>query len=983
MVDFAHLRTHSTYSLSEGASSLEALVKRARDAGMPAFALTDRENLFGAMTFSKEASSKGIQPIVGCQFYIDYAPGKRGNILLLAQNATGYGNLCYLLRSVSEAKTEDVTTSAPSQSLDPDTLREHSDGIILLTGGGTDGLLPQLAVLEDGMVSETYQWLLSVFGDRLYIEICRNDNPTDDEARIEDVLIDLAHGGAGAVQCDDGEIRSEAPLVATTDIWYATPDRHDAWNLLSAVVGKSSVTMDGDSITSGSRVLHHMRTPEEMAELFRDLPEAFDNAAHIAQRCSFMVKGRAPILPPFPCEPGRTEAQELAGQAREGLRKRLEKAKILGDDQDAYWKRIDYELGVIERMGFPGYFLIVSDFIKWAKANEIPVGPGRGSGAGSVVAWALTITDLNPLSFNLLFERFLNPDRISMPDFDIDFCQDRREEVRDYVYKRYGSDKVALISTFGYIKSKTALKDVQRILVHDQLGAVSFSEVNDLTRSIPKKEEGADPMGLDEAYRKDPNFKTQIDGSPKLRMLFDQAKKIEGLIRTSGSHAAGVVIGDRPLEDLVPISYDAKAGIAVAGFDMKGVEAAGLVKFDFLGLTTLSVMKLTTNYIKEARGIDLDLELIPLQDTAVYEKLALGDCTGVFQFESEGMRDVMRKIKPTCFEDLIAIVALYRPGPMDYIPDFAARKAGRQEFAYPGGAERTQAFLSETYGIMVYQEQVMQVAQSVAGYSLGGADLLRRAMGKKDAKEMARQRRIFVHGDESTTPPVPGAIKLGMTETAAEALFEDILPFANYGFNKSHAAAYAWIGYQTAWLKTHYPAEYLSALMSYYDDADRLTRIKNELDAMGVPLLPPDVNRSHQRFSPEAHKQATGGFAVRFGLSAIKQISGASANLIDERSSNGDFKSLEDFHKRVGNRFNKAHYEHLAQAGAFDSLSNNRRQAAEALAWLAARKDKAWPQLPSPRTSWSWRSGATASSANTRVSAFTSTATRLIPMCRA
>ena len=949
MSEFAHLRVHSTFSLSEGASKVDALVKRARQVGVPAMSLTDRDNLFGAMEFSKEATYAGIQPLVGCQLYIEYAPGKRGNVVLLAQDDEGYANLCALLRSVSEpVEGPGGRIVAPEHmTLHPEELQARSAGLILLTGGGTDGLLPLMAGLPqtDGMdqAGEMYRWLLSVFGDRLYVEICRNGAPAQEQADTEDKLIALAMGGTDPVDCADGIQRSQAPLVATSDVWYASEDRHDAWRLLSAVVNKSSIAMDGDQIMGDDGVRYHLRPADEMEELFDDLPEAFANAANVARRCAFSVQGRKPILPAFPCEGGRTESEELREQAREGLEARLEKAGIGEDRAGPYRERLDYELRVIENMGFPGYFLIVSDFIKWAKAHDIPVGPGRGSGAGSIVAWGLTITDLDPLEFNLLFERFLNPDRISMPDFDIDFCQDRRGEVRDYVKDKYGADRVALIATFGFIKSKTALTDLQRILVHEQLGTVSFSEVKELTKSIPSKEEGAEPMELTEAYEKDQGFRDRIDGSDKLRVLFEQGLKIEGLIRSSGAHAAGVIIGDRPLDELVPITFDADAGMPVAGFNMKGVEAAGLVKFDFLGLTTLSVMRLAQDYIREFRGIDLDLATIPRDDPEVYARLAEGHCTGVFQFEGGGMRKVMRKIMPTRFEDLIAIVALFRPGPMAYIDDYASRKNG-MEFEYPGGAERTQSCLEETFGIMVYQEQVMQVAQNVSGYSLGGADLLRRAMGKKDAKEMARQQKIFVHGDDNASPPVAGAIRRGMSEKDAEQLFRDILPFANYGFNKSHAAAYAWIGYQTAWLKTHYPAEYFSALMSYYTDKpEKLELIKDELDSLGVPLLPPDINHSYPRFRPETLARAKGGLAVRFGLAAIKSISGEGANLVDLREKDGPFASLEEFHRRAGSRYNKAHYTRLAEAGAFDTLSQitSRHQASDAMGWLASVKDKA------------------------------------------
>ena len=1003
---FAHLRVHSTFSLSEGASKVDALVARARATGIPALALTDRNNLFGAMVFSKEASSKGVQPLVGCQLSIEWADGKRGNVLLLAQDAAGYGNLCAILGSVSAPRPgKDGKPSVPLHPvIDPDTLRDRAAGLLLLTGGGTDGLLPQLVAKADGTAEETFGWLLSVFGDRLYVEICRNGPPTAEGAATEDALIALACGSAGDVACWDGIRRSEAPLVATSDIWYATPDRHEAWVLLGAVVNKTTVTMDGDTIVGAGQACHHMRTAAEMRDLFDDLPEAYANAANVAARCSFLVKGRKPILPPFACGAGRTEVDELRAQAKAGLEARLAKAGISGPEASRHWDRLTYELGVIETMGFPGYFLIVSDFIKWAKSQDIPVGPGRGSGAGSIVAWALTITDLDPLEFNLLFERFLNPERVSMPDFDIDFCQDRREEVRDYVKRKYGADKVALIATFGYIKSKTALTDMQRILVHQQHGTVGFNEVKELTKSIPKKEDSPDPMGLEEAYLKAADFRGRVDKSEKLLVLYNQARRVEGLIRTSGAHAAGVVIGDRPLDELVPVTYDPVAAMPVAGYDMKGVEAAGLVKFDFLGLTTLSVLHLALRYVREFRGEDLDLSVIPRDDAEVFQRLSDGQCTGVFQFEGEGMRKVMRQIRPTRFEDLIAIVALFRPGPMAYIDTYAARKQGHEEFEYPGDQDLTRPFLEETYGIMVYQEQVMQVAQTCAGYSLGGADLLRRAIGKKIAAEMTAQERIFVDGatagfveiamdnaslykvhrrarlhvgetdglltaeeiqagdftpvlsglQPSRQPPSGGGqgaagkisrlrvLDDGMSGQKAKDLFADVEKFSGYGFNKSHAAAYAWIGYQTAWMKTHYPAEYLSALMTYYTDKpDRLALIKDELEALGVPLLPPDANNSHGLFRPEQSPKARGGLAVRFGLAAIKQISGAGADLAAERSANGPFISLEDFFLRTGARFNKGQYERLAEAGAFDGLGCSRRAGAEVLGWLASHKSTA------------------------------------------
>jgi DNA polymerase-3 subunit alpha len=959
MPEFVHLRVHSDFSLSEGASKIEDIIGAAKEVGFPAMALTDKDNLFGAMDFSKKASSYGIQPIIGCHLHTSIGDGKLASFILLAKNEAGYKNLCAINLvahdPVPDGKGEAQTPEFPTVPIE--TLSDYADGLILLTGGGKDGLLPSLAARSPEEAAQAYQWLLSVFGDRLYVEICRNRAPTEAEAAVEDILIDLAYGAAGPVDCADGMPRAAAPLVATTDVWYATPDRHEAWHLLKAVESKTAITMDGDNLVGIDRTLHHLRSAEDMANLFADLPEAVANTVNVAMRCAYMVKGRKPILPPFACGEGRNEADELTHQAVEGLAHRLRTNVFTPEMDDAareeaakpYHERLEYELSVIKNMGFPGYFLIVSDFIKWAKANDIPVGPGRGSGAGSIVAWALTITDLDPLRYGLLFERFLNPERVSMPDFDVDFCQDRRGEVIQYVRKKYGNDHVSMIATFGLIKAAGALKDAGRVIIHEQHGTYGFGDINDLTKLIPKKlpdpdgndhDDEEDTSLLAQTYRGAPEFRDHIDNSEKLRILFEQAKRIEGLARNFSTHAAGVVIGDRPLKEYVPVTWDPKAGMPVCSFNMKGTEGAGLVKFDFLGLTTLSVCHKTLGFISKFKGKTIDLALIPRDDQDVYRLFAEGKTTGIFQFEGGGMRRVLRQVKPTRLEDLIAVNALYRPGPMDYIPLYAARKNGEVETEYPQPAERTRPFLEETYGIMVYQEQVMQVAQACAGYSLGGADLLRRAMGKKIKEEMDKQREIFINGDKEAKPPVPGAVALGMDPKVASALFDDIAKFAGYGFNKSHAAAYAWIAYQTMWLKWHYPVEFFSALMSYNtDDPEKLSLIKDELDELCIPLLPPDINNSYADFRPEPTDKGRDGHAVRFGLTGIKGISGDQAELVAERDRGGRFTSVEDFYRRCP-VYKKDQMTRLAEAGAFDRIADARRQAAEVLAWLSARKEK-------------------------------------------
>ena len=824
-------------------------------------------------------------------------------------------------------------------SVSGEALADFSGDLILLTGAQADGLLPGLLRLPGDAAAESYSWLLSVFGDRLYVEICRSGGEGEAGSAIEAGLLDLAYGRrTRPVPCMDGIERSEAPLVATTEVWYATEDRHEPWLLLKAISDKKIVTITGDSIEDAGRARHHLRGTAEMRLLFADLPEAFENAANVARRCAFKVGKRKPILPPFECGADRTEEQELRHQAEVGLEERLLRPLNSGREPDYYRERLNYELAVIQGMGFPGYFLIVSDFIKWAKAAGIPVGPGRGSGAGSVVAWALTITDLDPLEFGLLFERFLNPERVSMPDFDIDFCEDRRSEVIEYVKGKYGSDLVAMIATFGKIKAKSALKDAGRVISHSTLGNFGFGEINDLTKVVP--DNPAEPKTLSQHYADAPEFREKIDSDPKYTVLMRRAIGIEGLVRQVSTHAAGVVIGDRPLHQLVPVHWSSKDSMPVVSFDLKSAEAAGLVKFDFLGLTTLSIIKLCLDYIREFRGTDVDISAIPRDDAAVYRRLGQGYCTGVFQLEgSTGMIDSVRMIDPVRLEDLIATVALYRPGPMDQIKHYADRKKGIESFGYPQPEEKTKPFLAETYGIMVYQEQVMQVAQACAGYSMGGADLLRRAMGKKDQAEMQRQRHTFAHGDEKAG--IPGAIKLGMDESTATDLFDQIAKFADYGFNKSHAAAYAWLAYQTAWLKVNYPAEFLAALMSYNTDKpEKLALIKDELDELGIPLLVPDINRSHARFRPEAHATAPGGLAVRFGLTAVKGISGTLSALVGERASGGDFATLEEFHRRAGAQFNKTGLEKLSEAGAFDGIAATRREAATVLGWLNDKRAK-------------------------------------------
>jgi len=896
---FVHLRVHSAYSLSEGAIRVKDLVKLCKSRAMPAVAVTDSGNLFGAMEFALAASGAGLQPIVGCTLtlkrqvddpHASKAPPPE-RVLLLVQDETGYRNL---LKLVSKSFLETPDDEEPHVGY-PD-LERWSQGLLLLTGG-TDGPLARaLAAGNDDLAETTLQRLKEAFPGRCYIEIQRHGLP--EQAAVEDRLIDLAYAHA-------------LPLVATNDAFFAEARQYEAHDALLCIAGSTYV------MASDRRRLtpeHRFKTAEEMAALFEDLPEAIANTLVVARRCAYFPEPIKPILPPFETEGERDEAEELRAQARAGLEARLgAHVYAPGDDAAAreekarpYRERLDYELGVIEQMGFPGYFLIVADFIKWAKAEEIPVGPGRGSGAGSVVAYALTITDLDPLRWGLLFERFLNPERVSMPDFDVDFCQDRRDEVIRYVQEKYGRDRVAQIITFGKLQARAVLRDVGRVL------QLPYGQVDRLCKLVPNNP--ANPVTLQQAIDGEPALQAAREEDETVARLVDIALELEGLYRHASTHAAGVVIGDRPLDELVPLYRDPRSDMPVTQFNMKYVEEAGLVKFDFLGLKTLTVLARARDLIRGHRP-DFDLVSLPLDDAGAYELMARGDTAGIFQLESSGMRDALKRLKPDRFEDVIAMVALYRPGPMENIPAYIRRKKGEEEpdYLYP----TLEPILKETFGIMIYQEQVMQIAQELAGFSLGAADLLRRAMGKKIKAEMDAQREIFVKG----------AVARAVPEAKARAIFEQVAKFAGYGFNKSHAAAYALVAYQTAYLKANHPVEFMAALMTYdMGNTDKLNLFRQELDRLGIALLPPDVNRSFADFAVEA--TAEGGKAIRYALGAIKNV-GASAmkQLAVEREANGPFATLAELARRLDARaVNKRAIENLACAGALDGLEPNRQR---------------------------------------------------------
>ncbi len=718
----------------------------------------------------------------------------------------------------------------------------------------------------------------------------------------------------------------QPPLVATNEAFFANPDMYEAHDALICIAESAYVA---DTERRRLTPEHFFKSASEMQALFSDLPDAVANTVLIARRCAFMIETVKPILPPYDCGPDSSEEESLRAEARKGLESHLEAhvftPGMAGEEREhvaqPYRERLDYELGVICDMGFSGYFLIVAEFIRWAKEHDIPVGPGRGSGAGSVVAWALAITDLDPLRFGLLFERFLNPERVSMPDFDIDFCQDRRDEVIKHVQEKYGRDRVAQIITFGKLQARAVLRDVGRVL------GMPYGQVDKLCKLVPNNP--ASPVTLGQAMEIEPQLRAMAQEDEVVAKLIDVATRLEGLYRHASTHAAGVVIGDRSLDQLIPLYRDPRSSIPVTGFNMKWVEAAGLVKFDFLGLKTLTVLARAVDMVRRGKGEDIDLSNLPLDDPKVFEMLSRGDTVGVFQLESTGMRDVLRRLRPDTFEDIIAVVALYRPGPMDNIPSYIRRKHGEEEpdYLYP----TLEPILRETQGIMVYQEQVMQIAQELSGYSLGSADILRRAMGKKIKEEMDKQRHIFVDGARAR----------GVPDGKANHIFDLVNKFAGYGFNKSHAAAYALVAYQTAYLKANHPVEFLAASMSLdLNNTDKLNTFRQELVRLGIRLLQPDINNSEVTFAVERMTNGSADeSAIRFALAAIKNVGeGAMRTLVAERQRNGPFKSLDDITKRLDARqINKRQLENLARAGVFDDLNANRRQVFESVETLLRR----------------------------------------------
>ncbi|GHT94483.1 DNA-directed DNA polymerase [Alphaproteobacteria bacterium] len=931
--DFIHLRVHSAYSLAEGAIKIDKLATLCEKHSMPAVAVTDTNNLFGAMDFSINCSSRGIQPIIACQLNVQHPKkiDRPTSLLLYAKNANGYQNLIQL---VSNAHLNPTSETHPEISLD--LLAQYSGDIILATGGIYGSLGALLLENDADSAKEYISFLHKHFADRLYIELSRHGSVQ--EQKIEDTAIDLAY---------DYNI----PLVATNNACFATPEYFNAHDVLLCIAQGKTV-YDHDRQTSSAEF--YFKSPEEMTELFHDLPEAVENTVNIAQRCSFCLTKKKPWMPQFKTSDGKTQDEELRDMSTAGLEEKLKSFKDKEDYneiREKYFERLEYELNMIQKMGFSGYFLIVSDYVSWAKSQDIPVGPGRGSGAGSIVAWSTKITDVDPMRFQLFFERFLNPERVSMPDFDIDFCQERREEVISYVQQKYGVQSVAQIITFGKLQAKAVVKDVGRAL------SMAYGFMDKISKMIPFHP--TNPLTLQQAIDSEQSLRELIESDPEVKNLMELALKLEGLYRHASVHAAGIVISDRNLQEMVPLYKDPRSSMPVTQFSMKYVESASLIKFDFLGLKTLTVIQKNLDLIKK-RGVHLTAQEIPLDDKKTFDLLKSVNCVGVFQIESGGMRDVLRKLQPDRVEDLIALVALYRPGPMDDIPKYIACKHGLEKITYLH--EKLEPILSETYGVMVYQEQVMQIAQQVGGYTLGQADILRRAMGKKDKDEMQAQKKRFIDG----------AVERGVALDIAERMFDQMSKFASYGFNKSHSTPYGLLTYQTAYLKANYTIEFYAAIMTLdMGNTDKLYVCYQDAKENNIKIIPPDINLSEHDFSvtlnpfsaslssqtyassisnieaASAKERACGAITstskiaparteaesepnlIRYSLTAIKG-SGENAvrEIVRERNENGNFTSIFDFAERLLPKkvVTRRTLEFFIKAGVFDSLHPNRNQ---------------------------------------------------------
>ena len=881
--DFIHLCVHTSYSLLEGSMIIKELPALCHKYNMPALGISDTNNMFGVYEFSMTMAEAGIQPIIGTRIHVTDNSNSLQNEIselpLIAKNKTGYRNL---MKISSTAFLRSRNENVPTVMFNDITM--HNEGMICICGGVKSKVSKLLMSGKYHEAVHLVQYLKNHFDDRLYIGIHRHGSGgqflTLNEHKTEEALLGIAN-------------KLRVPIVAINDVLFVDRSMHEAYKVISCIASNGYMSTYETDVTPE----HYFKSQKEMKEVYQDIPEAIESTIEIAKRCTFMLQPSAPRLPVFMAN----ETEMFAKQATDGLQERMRNMH-LSATKDAYYARLDYEISVILNIGFAGYFLIVADFIQWAKNRNIPVGPGRGSGAGSLVAFALRITDIDPLRFNLLFERFLNPDRVSMPDFDVDFCPNQRDEVLRYVQQRYGKYNVCQIITFGKLQARAALRDVGRVL------QIPYSQVDKVCRTLVSSP--TNPVTLEQAYAEQPQFMKMINAIEDGIKLFDISSKVEGLYRHASTHAAGVVISDQPLECIVPLYKDFRSDMPVTQLDMKSIEASGLVKFDFLGLKTLTIINMTVKAVKSSKGININILDIDLSDEEVFLLYSKAETTGIFQVESPGMREALRKLRPTCIEDIIALVALYRPGPMENIEKYCNIKHGKEKVSYIHPV--LQDILEETQGIIVYQEQVMQIVQAVAGYSLSQADIMRRVMGKKDQAGMDKQRDIFVHK----------AMENGITKTKAIEISELLVKFANYGFNKSHAAAYAIISYQTAWLKAHYPLEFVTELMNVdIDNTDRLAVIYNELRRMRISVMAPDVNNPYIRFS------TVSGGMIAFGLASLKNVGEEAIRVIvDSFKAGGAFLSIDDFMMRVNlKKVGKRALESLIKAGALDSIENNRK----------------------------------------------------------
>ncbi|PCD87337.1 DNA polymerase III subunit alpha [Vibrio mediterranei] len=890
---FIHLRVHSDFSMIDGLSKVPPLVKKVAEMGMPAMALTDFTNLCGLVKFYGNAHSSGIKPLIGADFAVqsDEFGDELTRITVLAADNTGYNNLTLL---ISKAYLRGHIQHQPV--IDKAWLVELSEGLIVLSGAKEGDVGKALLKGNTTLAKQCAQFYQTHFPDRYYLELIRTGRP-DEESYLH-FAVELAE-------------ELDLPVVATNEVVFVDKELFDAHEIRVAI--HDGYTLDDPKRPKKYSAQQYLRSEEDMCELFADIPEALQNSVEIAKRCNVTVRLGEYFLPAFPTE-GMKETDFLVMKSREGLEERLEflfpDEAVRAERRPEYDDRLQIELDVINQMGFPGYFLIVMEFIQWSKDNAIPVGPGRGSGAGSLVAYALKITDLDPLEYDLLFERFLNPERVSMPDFDVDFCMDKRDQVIDHVAEMYGRDAVSQIITFGTMAAKAVIRDVGRVLGHP------FGFVDRISKLIP-----ADPgMTLEKAFKAEPALPQLYDGDEEVRDLIDMCRILEGCTRNAGKHAGGVVISPTTITDFAPIYADSEGHFPVTQFDKNDVETAGLVKFDFLGLRTLTIIDWALGLINprlEREGKDpVRIESIPLDDSASFQLLQNSETTAVFQLESRGMKELIKRLQPDCFEDIIALVALFRPGPLQsgMVDNFIDRKHGREAVSYPDETwqhESLKETLEPTYGIILYQEQVMQIAQILAGYTLGGADMLRRAMGKKKPEEMAKQRAVFEEG----------AINNGVDGELAMKIFDLVEKFAGYGFNKSHSAAYALVSYQTLWLKTHYPAEFMAAVMTAdMDNTEKVVGLVDECFRMKLKVLPPDINAGLFRFNVNEEG------AIVYGIGAIKGVGeGPIDVIIEARNKGGHFRDLFDFCARIDiKKVNKRVIEKLIMSGALDRLGPHR-----------------------------------------------------------